>query len=89
MNERRFILTHSLDCFSSYCYAAISTKSNSGPLPMTPDDQAGPVTRMNFALGSYEKLRPGFRDGGRPTILGMSTAAKFEKQSKHDETHKF
>ena len=56
---------------------------------MTPVDQAGPVTRMNFALGSYEKLRPGFPDGGRPKNLGMSTAPKFEKQSKHDETHKF
>ena len=89
MNERRLILTHSFDCFSSYCYAVISTKSNSGLLPMSPVDQAGPVTRMNFALGSYEKLRPGFPDGGRPKNLGMSTAPKFEKQSKHDETHKF
>ena len=29
---------------------------------MSPVDQAGSVTGMNLALGSYEKFQPGFRD---------------------------
>ena len=33
-----------------------------------------------FALGSYEKSDPGFRDEKRPKILGTSSGAKFEKQ---------
>ena len=48
-----------------------------------------PFTGMNFALGSFEKFQPGFRDEKRPKILGTSSGAKFEKQSKHDETQKF
>ena len=44
-----------------------------------------PVTGMNFALGSYEKVQPGFRDEKRSNILGTSSGAKFEKQSKHGE----
>ena len=46
---------------------------------MSPVDRAGSVTGMNFALGSYEKFQPGFRDEKRSTISG----AKFGKQSKH------
>ena len=48
-----------------------------------------PVTGMNFALGSYEKFQFGFRDEKRPKILGMSSGAKFGKQSKHGETQNF
>ena len=60
-----------------------------GPLHMSPVDRAGSVTRINFALGSYEKFQPGFRDKKRPKILGTSSGAKFGKQSKHSETQKF
>ena len=52
-------------------------------------DGAGSVTWMNFALGSYEKFQPGFRDEKRSKILGTSSGAKFRKQSKHSETQKF
>ena len=48
-----------------------------------------PVTGMNFALGSYEKFQPGFRDEKRSKILGTSFGAKFGKQSKHGETQFF
>ena len=61
----------------------------SGPLHMSPVDRAGSVTGMNFALGSYEKFQPGFRDEKRSKILGTSSGAKFRKQSKHSETQKF
>ena len=44
------------------------------------------MTGMNFALDSYEKFQPGFRDEKRPKILGTSSGAKFEKQSRHGET---
>ena len=44
---------------------------------------------MNFALGSYEKFQPGFRDEKRSKILGTSSGAKFGKQSKHGETQNF
>ena len=50
---------------------------------MSPVDRAGSVTGMNFALGSYEKFQPGFRDEKRSKILGTSFGAKFGKQSKH------
>ena len=60
-----------------------------GPLHMSPVDRAGSVTGMNFALGSYEKFQPGFRDEKRSKILGTSSGAKFRKQSKHSETQKF
>ena len=60
-----------------------------GPLHMSPVDRAGSVTGMNFALGSYEKFQPGFRDEKRSKILGTSSGAKFGKQSKHSETQKF
>ena len=53
---------------------------------MSPVDRAGSVTGMNFALGSYEKFQPGFRDEKRSKILGTSSGAKFGKQSKHSET---
>ena len=56
---------------------------------MSPVDRAGSVTGMNFALGSYEKFQPGFRDEKRPKILGTSSGAKFGKQDKHRETQKF
>ena len=57
-----------------------------GPLHMSPVDRAGPPTGKNFALGSYEKLQPGFRDEKRPKILGTSFGAKLEKQNKDGET---
>ena len=47
-----------------------------------------PVARMNFALVSYVKFQPSFHGGKRPKILGTSSGAKFEKQSKHIETQK-
>ena len=56
---------------------------------MSPVDRAGSVTGMNFALGSYEKFPPGFRDEKRSKILGTSSGAKFRKQSKRSETQKF
>ena len=59
-----------------------------GSLDMSPVDRAGSVTGMNFALGSYEKFQPGFRDEKRSKILGTSSGAKFGKQSKLSETQK-
>ena len=56
---------------------------------MSPVDRAGSVTGMNFALGSYEKFQPGFRDEKRSKILGTSSGAKFGKQNKHSETQTF
>ena len=56
---------------------------------MSPVDRADSVTGMNFALGSYEKFQPGFRDGKRSKILGTSFGAKFGKQSKLGETEIF
>ena len=57
---------------------------------MSPVDlRAGPVTRTNFTLGSYEKFQPGFRDEERPKILGMSSGVKFEKRSKRGETQSY
>ena len=47
---------------------------------MSPVNQAGSVTGMNFALGSYEKFQPGFRDEKRSKILGTSSGAEFGKQ---------
>ena len=43
---------------------------------MNPVDRAGPLTGTNFALSSYEKIRPGFRDEKRPKFLGTSFSAK-------------
>ena len=48
-----------------------------------------PVAEINFALGSYEKFQPGFRDDKRPKILGTKSSAKFKKQSKHGQIQKF
>ena len=59
-----------------------------GPLHMSAVERAGPVTRTNFAVGSYEKFQPGFQDEKRPKILGMSCGAKFEKPRKHDKTQR-
>ena len=56
---------------------------------MSPVDRAGSVTGMNFALGSYGKFQPGFRDEKRSKILRTSSGAKFGKQSKHSETQEF
>ena len=53
---------------------------------MSPVDRAGPLTWTSFALGSYEKIQPGFRDEKRPKILGTSFGAKLEKQNKVGET---
>ena len=53
---------------------------------MSPVDRAGPLTGTNFALGSYQKIEPGFRDEKRPKILGTSFGAKLEKQNKDGET---
>ena len=47
------------------------------------------LTGTNFALGSYDKFQPGFRDEKRPKIVVMSSGSKFEKQRKHGETQKF
>ena len=55
---------------------------------MSPVELAGPFTGTNLALGSYEKLQPGFRDEKRPKIRRTSSGAKFEQQSKHDKTQK-
>ena len=41
-----------------------------GPLHMSP------VTGMNFALGSFKKFQPGFRNEKRPKILGQVLAPK-------------
>ena len=46
---------------------------------MSPFDRAGPLTGTNFALGSYQKIEPGFLDEKRPKILGTSFGAKLEK----------
>ena len=64
-------------------------KGHLGPLHMSPVDRDGSVTGMNFALGSYEKFQPGFRDEKRSKILGTSSGAKFRKESEHSETQKF
>ena len=53
---------------------------------MSPVDRAGPLTGTSFALGSYEKIQPGFRDEKRPKILGTIFGAKLEKQNKDGET---
>ena len=53
---------------------------------MSPVDRAGPLTGTSFALSSYEKIQPGFRDEKRPKILGTSFGAKLEKQNKDSET---
>ena len=53
---------------------------------MSPVDWAGQLTGTSFALGSYEKIQPGFRDEKRPKILGTSFGAKLEKQNKDGET---
>ena len=57
-----------------------------GPLHMSPVDRAGSVTRMNFALGSYEKFQPGFRDKKRPKIVGTSSGAKFGNKATRRNT---
>ena len=41
---------------------------------MSPFDWASLVTGMNFALGSYEKFQPSFRDEKRSKILGTRSA---------------
>ena len=56
---------------------------------MNPVDRVGSDTGMNFALGSYKKFQPGFRDEKRSKILGTSSGAKFGKQNNHSETQKF
>ena len=51
---------------------------------MSPVERAGSFTGTNFALGSYEKFQPAFRDEKKLKIL-----RKFDEQSKHDKTQKF
>ena len=63
--------------------------NNLGPLDMSPVDRARQLTGTNFALVSYDKFQPGFRDEKRPKILVTSSSSKFEKQRKHGETQKF
>ena len=55
---------------------------------MSPVDRVGSVTGMNFALGSYEKFQPGFRDEKRSKILGTSSGAKFRKVKANIAKHK-
>ena len=50
---------------------------------MSPIEQAGLVPGTNFAFGSSEEFQPSFRDKKTLKILGASSGAKFEKQSKH------
>ena len=50
---------------------------------MSPVERAGSFTGTNFALGSYEKFQPGFRDEKKLEIL-----RKFDEQSKRDKTQK-
>ena len=71
------------------CMCRVAFFAYLGRLHMSPVDRAGSVTGMNFALGSYEKFQPGFRDEKRPEFLGTSSGAKFGKKSKHGETQKF
>ena len=82
-----FIAVTGMKC--SYGKISSPLTEISGPLHMSPVDRAGSVTGINFALGSYEKFQPGFRDEKRSKILGTSSGAKFGKQSKHSETQKF
>ena len=53
---------------------------------MSLTDRAGPFTGTNFALGSYKKTQPGFRDEKRSKILGTSFGAKLKKQNTDSET---
>ena len=43
---------------------------------MSPVDRAGSVTGMNFALSSYEKFQPGFRDEKKSKILAPNLGNK-------------
>ena len=52
---------------------------------MSAVDRNGLLTRTNFALGSYEKIQPGFPDEKRPKILGTRFGAKLETQNKDGE----
>ena len=49
-------------------------------------DRAGPLIGTNFALGSYEKIQPGFPDEKRPKILGTIFGTNLENQNKDGET---
>ena len=51
---------------------------------MNPVDRADSVTGMNFTLGSYEKLQPGFQDEKRSKILAPNSGNKANM-----EKHKF
>ena len=54
---------------------------------MSPVDRADSVTGMNFAVGSYKKFQPGFRDEKRSKILGTSFGTKFGNKA-NMEKHK-
>ena len=56
---------------------------------VSPVDQAWLVAETNFTLGSYETFQPVFKDEKRKKTMGMSSGAKFEKQSKHVETKSY
>ena len=53
---------------------------------MSPVDRVGSVTGMNFALGSYEKFQPGFRDEKWSKILGTSSGAKIRNKQTQRNT---
>ena len=56
---------------------------------MSPVERVGPVTGMNFALGSYEKFQPVSDLKKDQSPCGrLSSGAQIEKQSKHGETQK-
>ena len=48
-----------------------------------------PVTGMNFALGSYEKFQPGFRDEKRSKILGTNSGANSGNKANMTEHKNF
>ena len=49
---------------------------------MSPVDRAGSVTGMNFALDSYEKFQPGFRDEKRSKSWGRILAPNSGNKAK-------
>ena len=56
---------------------------------MSPVDRAGSVTGMNFALGSYKKFQPGFRDEKGQRSWVRVLAPNLGNKAKHSETQKF
>ena len=56
---------------------------------MSPIDRAGPLAGTNFALGSYKKTQPGFRDEKRSKILGTSFGAKLKNKTQIAKRNRF